>query len=373
MQILRETKLEAYEKAKKIGAEAILDLLEKKNLVGRGGGAYPVHKKWRTSKNFNAEKKYLICNADEGEPGTFKDKFIIKNNPETLIEGIIIAANTIGAEEAFIYLRGEYEFLREHLQNAINNVLEKTNDKTKITIVRGAGAYICGESTAIIQSIMGERGHPTYKPPHPTTHGLWNMPTVVNNVETLTCVAQAILYNDWNSELRLFSLSGNITNPGLYELPLGVKMKTLIDIARPKNKLKAMSFGCFGGIMPVNEDSIVDESIIEEHGCHHGAFTIIFIDETQNVVDIVYSIAKFYTYESCGKCTPCREGTIRLLNLVKKVRDGKATNEDFELMDEFAKHVQETSLCGLGQTSGNHIITSLQHFREDYESYGNKH
>jgi NADH-quinone oxidoreductase subunit F len=369
MQILRETKMEAWEKAQKLGPEKVLNVLEKKRLEGRGGAAYPTAKKWRLARSAQGAEKFIICNADEGEPGTFKDKFIIRNNAETMIEGMLIAAYAVGAKKCFIYLRGEYEQLREKLQEQVDEVLKKAESGIEIEIVRGAGAYICGEQTAIIQSIMGFRGCPTYRPPHPTEHGLWEMPTVVNNVETLTCAAQALLYDDWNADLRLFSISGNVQNPGVYELPIGVKMSTLIDLARPKRKLKAMSFGCFGGIMPIDENMSLTPETIGMEKCQHGAYSVILIDDSNNVADVSYSIAKFYTYESCGKCTPCREGTIRVLNLIKKVRRGEATEEDLETLKELAEHIQETSLCGLGQTAGNHVLTSLQHFPKDYAEF----
>lgn len=372
MQILRETNLESFEKAKKLGQEETLKILEKSGLVGRGGAAFPTAKKWRFAINTKADERFIVCNADEGEPGTFKDKFIIKNNPETLIEGILIAAHTIEAKHCFIYLRGEYIYLKDKLQEVINKITKKANTNISIEIVMGAGAYVCGEETAIVQSIMGFRGHPQTKPPYPHIEGIWKKPTVINNVETLTCVAQALLYEDWNPDLRLFSLSGNIEHPGVYEFPLGIKMSTITDLVLPKDHLKAMSFGCFGGIMPINYDLIIDNQTIFKNNCFHGAYTIIFIDQNQNVVDISYSIAKFYTYESCGKCTPCREGTIRLLNLLKKVRSGDAKEEDLKLLEEISKHIQETSLCGLGQSCGNHILTGLQHFRDDYYSYMEK-
>ncbi|MBW2982915.1 NADH-quinone oxidoreductase subunit F [Candidatus Woesearchaeota archaeon] len=369
MQILRKTKLEALEKARALGPDGVLNRLEEKRLVGRGGAAFPTAKKWRFARDAEADERYVICNADEGEPGTFKDKFILQYNPDTMIEGTLIAAETVGAGKAYIYLRGEYESLRPMLQERVNKVVEESGSRVEVEIVRGAGAYICGEETAIIQSIMGYRGHAMYKPPYPTVEGLWGRPTVTNNVETLTCAAQALLYDDWNPELRLFSISGNVSNPGVYELPLGVKMNTIIDIAQPAKKLKAVSLGCFGGIMPLDENVKITNEFILKHNCHHGAYTFILIDEDVNVVDVNLSIAKFYTYESCGKCTPCREGTVRLLALLKKVRDGTATEEDLETMEEFARHVQDTSLCGLGQTAGQHILTSLEHFRDDFEAY----
>jgi len=369
MQILRETELEAWEKARRIGPEGVLKILEEKRLDGRGGAAYPTAKKWRLARAAPGAEKFVVCNADEGEPGTFKDKFIMHNNAETMVEGLLIAAYAVGAKRCFIYLRGEYEHLRKRLQEQVDDVLANAKTDITIEIVRGAGAYICGEQTAIIQSIMGFRGCPTYRPPHPTEHGLWGMPTVINNVETLTCAAQALLYDDWNPDLRLFSVSGNVEEPGVYELPIGVKMSTLIDLVRPKRKLKAMSFGCFGGIMPIDENMVLTPETIGMERCQHGAYSVILIDDSNNVVDISYSIAKFYTYESCGKCTPCREGTIRVLNLLKKVRAGEASAEDLETLRELAEHIQETSLCGLGQTAGNHVLTSLQHFPKDYAEF----
>ncbi len=349
-----------------------MQILEKKSLVGRGGANFPLAKKWKIAldaKKKNKSKEiFLVCNADEGEPGTFKDKFILKNNPETLVEGILIAAYVLGAKKAFIYLRNEYDSLRINLEDTIKIALKKSKmqDQVEIKIIRGAGAYICGEETAIMESIMGSRGQPNYKPPYPTQEGLWKNPTVLNNVETLTCVPQALLYKDWNPNLRMFSVSGDIGIPGIYEWELGVKMSTILDTVKPKQELKAISFGCFGGIMPINKNSIVTTETICESNCQHGAFTLIFIGEDRNIVDVCLSIAKFYAYESCGKCTPCREGTIRVLNILKKIRDKKATKKDLEMLEELAQHIKETSLCGLGQSSTNHILTSLQHFKKDY-------
>jgi len=370
MQILHKTNLEALERARMLGSDGVLSLLEGKGLVGRGGASSPTAKKWRECRDTPADERFVVCNANEGEPGSFKDKLIIRHNAETLIEGILIAAYIVGAKRCFIYLRGEYDHLRPRLQEQIADVLPRANlEGVSIEIVRGAGAYICDEATALLKSIMGFRGTPMYRPPNPTTEGLWGRPTLVGNVETLACAAQAVLFDDWDANLRLFSLSGNIKNAGVYEFPLGVKMSSVIDVARPQRKLKAMSFGCFGGIMPVDENMSITPEAVCKGNCKQGNYSIIFIDETNNVVDISYSIAKFYTYESCGKCTPCREGTIRILNLLKKIRSGKGVKSDLQLLRELATHVQETSLCNLGQTCGNHVLTSLEHFPEDYEAY----
>lgn len=357
----------ALDKARSMQPEQVISLIEKKGLVGRGGAAYPTGKKWRTCRDAPSGEKFIICNADEGEPGTFKDKFIIMHNPRTMIEGILICAYAIGAKKAYVYLRGEYGYLQNRLQEHIDDVVAKSGMDASIEIVRGAGSYVCGERTAIVQSIMGFRGCPNET--HPTVNGLWGKPTVINNVETFACAAQAVLYDDWNPDMRMFSLSGNITHPGIYEFPLGVKMSSVIDVARPANKLKAMSFGCFGGIMPVDPDMAITSETICKGNCQHGAYSVIFIDEKQNVVDVSYSIAKFYTYESCGKCTPCREGTIRILDLLKKIRSGKGVEKDLSDLKELAVHVNDTSLCGLGQSAGNHIVTGLEHFMPDYVAY----
>ncbi len=364
MQILRKTNLKALEKAKKLGAKKVIDILKKKNLTGRGGAAFPTGKKWEFTLNAKSDTKYVICNANEGEPGTFKDRFIIKNNPETLIEGILIAAYVIKAKQAFIYLRGEYDNLRNLLQKTINKVVKKSG--VDIKIISGAGAYVCGEETAIIQSIEGQRGHPQYKPPYPAVDGLFGKPTIINNIETLTNVPQAILFNDWDPNLRLMSLSGNIANPGIYELPVGYKLTDLIKKAKPKNKVKAIYFGCFGGCMPYSKIELTPDSICGKN-CIIGSYTIIVVDEKQSILDTALSIAHFYCHESCGKCTPCREGTIRVCHLLEKIKSGKATKQDLEILEDLAMNIHETSLCGLGQTSTNHLLTALEFFRKEFE------
>jgi NADH:ubiquinone oxidoreductase subunit F (NADH-binding) len=213
---------------------------------------------------------------------------------------------------------------------------------------------------------MGYRGQPTAKPPYPTESGLWGKPTVLNNVTTLTNVAQAILYEDWNPNYRLFSISGDVEHPGIYEWELGVSMETILETVKPVGKIKAISFGCFGGIIKVKKDMKVGPDLICQENCSHGAYSIIFINDTHNIVDINMSMAKFYTYESCGKCTPCREGTVRLIDILKKIREGKGTAKDLKLLEELASHIQETALCGLGQSCGNHILTALKAFRGDF-------
>ncbi|MFH1652604.1 MAG: NADH-ubiquinone oxidoreductase-F iron-sulfur binding region domain-containing protein [Pseudomonadota bacterium] len=369
MQILKKTTLKALKKAKQIGSNGVIGLLGKKGLLGRGGAGFPVAKKWEFALTQKSDDKFVICNADEGEPGTFKDKFIIKNNPETLIEGILIACYVINAKRAFIYLRGEYEYLESGLKKTIDEVIKKSGSNVNIEIVLGAGAYVCGDETAIIKSIEGYRGHPYYKPPFPPIEGLWGRPTVINNVETLANVPQAILFDDWNKDLRLVSLSGNITKPGIYELPIGTKLSELIALGKPKHKIKAVYFGCFGGCMPYEDMPLAPERVCGL-SCSIGSYTIIVVDEGESIPKVAESIAKFYEHESCGKCTPCREGTVRILGLIKKINAKKATAADLETLEDLALHIHETSLCGLGQTATNHVLTALKYFKDEFVPEG---
>ncbi|MBW2965845.1 NADH-quinone oxidoreductase subunit F [Candidatus Woesearchaeota archaeon] len=367
MQILKKTNQKAYKKALKLGQKGIINLIKKKNLTGRGGGGFPTGLKWEMVLNAPGKEKYVICNADEGEPGTFKDKFILKSNPEAVIEGILIAAYAVGAKQAYIYLRGEYEYLENKLKKVIKDIIKKTKSKTNINIILGQGAYVCGEETAILESIQGKRGHPRIKPPYPTTKGLFGKPTVLNNVETLANIPLAILFDNWNPNLRLYSLSGDVTNPGLYEIPLGTKLCKLIEMGKPKNKIKAIYFGCFGGCMPHCDIPLTPESICGKE-CMHGAGTIIAVDETRSIVDIATNIAKFFEFESCGKCTPCREGTMRILALLQNISLGNTTKKDLLTLQELAEVIKETSFCGLGQTATVHVLNALKYFRKEFEA-----
>ena len=366
MQILKKTNLEAYKKAKKIGAKKVIQTLKDKNLTGRGGAGFLTGLKWEMVSNAPGNEKYIICNADEGEPGTFKDKFIIENNPELIIEGILIAAEATKAKQAFIYLRGEYGYLEDKLKSTIKKVKNKTKAKTDIEIVMGAGAYICGDETAILESIEGKRGQAKLKPPFPTTDGLYGKPTLINNVETFANVPLAIQFNDYTSKLRLFSLSGNLTTPGIYELPVGVNLTKLIRLGNPIKKIKAVYFGCFGGCMPYQSIKLSPKDISKK-GCMLGSNTIIAVDEDQSIVDLATNIAKFYEFESCGKCTPCREGTMRILSILENISLCITKKKEIDTLQEVAEVIKETSFCGLGQTSMNHLLTALKYFRKEFE------
>ena len=365
MKILQKTNLGAYKKAKRLGSKKVVELIKKKGLTGRGGACFPTGLKWEFALKSKGER-FLIVNADEGEPGTFKDKFIIENNSELLVEGILIACYTLGIKQAYIYLRGEYSYLKGKLERAIKNLVKKTKAKLNILVVSGAGAYVCGDETAIIQSIEGKRGQPYIKPPYPTDKGLWEKPTVINNVETLANVPLAILYDDWDDKLRLFSLSGNVTKPGVYELALGTNLTEIINISKPKNNIKSVYFGCFGGCMPYCSIKITAENV-KKKGCILGTCTIIAVDEKQSIVDMATNIAKFFEYESCGKCTPCRESTMRVLNLLQEISLGNATKKELQTLEELTYFIRDCSLCGLGQSSMNHLITALNFFRKEFE------
>lgn len=370
MQILRKTNLKALEKARKLGPEGVIKLIKEKALAGRGGASYPAGMKWEMARAVPSDERFLICNADEGEPGTFKDRMIIEKNPETLAEGIIIAAETIGAKKAYVYLRGEYECLRESLQKAVESAAKKSKTNVGIEIFLGAGAYVCGDETAIISSIEGTRGQPRPKPPFPTVSGLFGKPTVINNAETLANVPLAILYDDWSAGLRLHCISGDVAKPGVYELPLGTKLSEIMSMAEPRNKVKAVYFGCFGGCIPYegNESMPLTHENVCRGECLLGALSLIVADETRSIVDLAANIAKFYDFESCGKCTPCREGTMRMLNMLENISLGSAKPGDIKIMEDLAEVMRDTSFCGLGQTSSHHILTALKYFRSEFEA-----
>ncbi|MBW2996150.1 SLBB domain-containing protein [Candidatus Woesearchaeota archaeon] len=379
MQITDKTLGKAFAKAKRLGPRATIQLLKEKALLGRGGANFPIATKWEmvlnqqegtqtTKESDSSNEKYVVANADEGEQGTFKDKFILRKNPENIIEGLLIAAFVINAKKAFIYLRGEYAYLLPKLNRAIKTIKQKTRSKTEIEVIVGQGAYICGEETAIMHSIEGERGQPTQRPPYPTEKGVYGKPTILNNVGTLAEVPLAISYKDYNPNLRLHCISGNVTKPGVYELPLGTTLGDLMKLAKPKYNIKAVYFGCFGGCAPYSPELKLAPDEVCGKDCILGALTVIAVDEKHSIVDMATNIAKFYEFESCGKCTPCREGTMRVLGLLETISLGKATKKDLNTLKELAEVIKETSLCGLGQTATSHVLTALKHFRKEFEA-----
>ncbi len=368
MKILEKSNFEGLKDAKKLSPEEVIAELKEEELVGRGGAGFPTGIKWEFTRKARGQEKYLICNADEGEPGTFKDKFILEKNPALVIEGMAIASYAIGCKKAYIYLRREYAGLKKKIEKTISSAQPHLNN-LKIELVVGAGAYICGDETSIMNSIEGVRAMPRKKPPYPAQQGLWGKPTCVNNVETLANVALLFVPTeyDWDKNLRLFSVSGDVKNPGIFEEKLGVRLGKLIEKAKPKNKIKAISFGAAGGILPYQENLLLHPKIVEKRGAMLGSCTVIAIDEKQCLVDFCKNLVEFFVHESCGKCTPCREGNYRLLEYLDKVAQGKASRKDLKLIEDLAKFIAITSFCPLGESSTTHLITSLKYFRKEFE------
>lgn len=365
MQITKKTHFKSFETALKLKPEELIDTLKDSGLHGRGGANFLTALKLDFSRKAQKEK-VLICNADEGEPGTFKDKFIMTENPSLLIEGIAIACYIIGAKRAYIYLRAEYEYLKETLEKVIKKYkkyLSKIN--LQLDVFMGEGAYVCGDETAIMNSIEGKRGEPRHKPPYPAEKGVFDYSTCIDNVETLSNIP-LIIKGNWK-HLRLFSLSGGIENPGVYELQFGTSLKDLIKHCHFKKTIKAIFFGCAGGCIPFDPSIVLDTDSINSLGAMLGSCTMIFVDNSRSVVDICKNIAEFFVHESCGYCTPCREGNYRVLELLNKLINGGGKVEDLKMLEELAAFMNTTSFCGLGQSSGNHILTALKYFREEFE------
>jgi NADH-quinone oxidoreductase subunit F len=366
MSILKKSNWKAFSTALKLKPEEIIQKIKDSGLRGRGGANFPTGLKWELTRNTDGEK-YLICNAHESEPGTFKDKFIIQNNPENLIEGIAIACYAIGINKAFIYFKHEYPYLRKKLEKTIRSAKDKLKKiNLEIGVITGAGAYICGEATAIIDSIEGLRGEPRHKPPYPSEKGLFNKPTCINNVETLANIPLILIDDKWNINLRLFSVSGSVEKPGVYELPLGTPVNELLSKAKPRNNIKAIYFGCAGGCIPPKGN--LEEEEIKSKGAMLGNCSIIVVDSKTDIVDIAKNIAEFFLHESCGKCAPCREGTFRIVEILEKMTDGKATKKELTLLKELSDTICEMSFCALGKVSTLHLKTALKYFRKEFEA-----
>lgn len=371
MQILKKSNWKAFNKIINLKPEKIIKTIKDSGLTGRGGANFPTGLKWEIARQAKSDEKFLICNAHESEPGTFKDRFILQNNPGNIIEGIAIACCAIGINKAFIYLKSEYRYMSKKLQAIISsskNRLKKIN--LEIEIIIGAGAYICGETTAIIDSIEGLRAEPRKKPPYPSKQGLYGKPTCINNVETLANLPLIFISKNWKSNLRLFSVSGNVKKPGVYELPLGTPVKELLSAVKPKNKVKAIYFGCSGGCIPPKGN--LDPEEIEGKGAFLGNCSIIIIDNTNSIVDITKNIAEFFVHESCGKCTPCREGNFRIVEILEVISGRKAAKEELALLKELADVIRETSFCPLGRFSASHLLTALRYYMKDFEQNAGK-
>ena len=343
-------------------------------LRGRGGAGFPCGLKWELARKAQADEKFLICNADEGEVGTFKDRYILENDPFTLIEGMGIAAYAIGAKSAYIYLRAEYHYLLDLLNNAIDQAKEKgLIEHLEIHIREGAGAYICGEESALMDSIEGKRGEARFRPPFPPTKGLWGKPTIINNVETLMNIPRIILNGaGWYSKMgteqskgtKVFSVSGDVEKPGVYELTLGSPLREIVeDLAGAQDVTLVQVGGATGGIVPY---SMIDTPLSYETVLGSGAVTVL--DQSRDVIDFVYRTMEFLAEESCGKCTPCREGTEVMVEIFGRLKNGEGVQEDIQALEDLSHTMMLSSLCGLGQAAPIPVLDTLRYFRNEYEN-----
>lgn len=362
----------ALEKARRMKPAAIVAEIKKSGLTGRGGAGFPCGLKWELALNTKAKQKYLICNADEGEVGTFKDRYILSQDPFGLIEGMCVAGFAIGAQHAYIYLRAEYHFMLDLLKEAIAQARDKGYLKnTDITVFEGAGAYICGEESALMNSIEGRRGESRYKPPYPPQRGLWGYPTIINNVETLMNVPHIINKGAaWFNAMgtarskgtKVFSVSGDVSRPGVYELEMGSCLRELVVDLAGADDVKAVQVGgSTGTIIPGH---MLDIALSHETCLGSGA--VVVLNSRRDIIDAVYNDMHFLNEESCGKCTPCREGTEVMMEILDRLRKVEGMEGDIAALEDLAQAMAVASLCGLGQAAAVPVLDSLKYFREEY-------
>jgi len=372
--------------------EVIKEVKDSK-LVGRGGAAFPTGLKWEFTFRAADKPKYIVCNADEGEPGTFKDRLILEGDPYRIIEAMAIAGYAVGAKYGYIYIRGEYGLSIKRINLAINKTRENnflgknilgTNFSFDIEIREGAGAYICGDETALMESIEGKRGDPRLKPPYPPTSGLWNKPTVINNVETLANIPSIILKGaDWYNKIglaestgtKVLTLLGDIKNQGAVEVPLGTNLKDIIyDIGggiKEGKKLKMVQLGGPSGscFTPGMIDVSLDYKVLAQAGLSLGSGAVLVLNEDRCIIDAVKNMARFFRHESCGKCTPCREGVKIIYNLLTKIALGKGEDNDLETLKSLGETIKDASFCGLGQSAPNSLLDTLKLFTNEYAQH----
>ena len=364
----------ALEKVRGITPEEVIEDVEASGLMGRGGAGFPCGVKWELARKAPGDEKFLICNADEGEVGTFKDRYILEHDPFTLIEGMAIAAYAIGAKKAYIYLRGEYHYLLDVLTSAVDQAKEKGFlEHLDMQVREGAGAYICGEESALMESIEGKRGEARFRPPFPPTKGLWEKPTIINNVETLMNIPRIILngaswFNAMGSEkskgTKVFSVSGDVERPGVYELIMGSQLKEIVmDLAEAKDVKMVQVGGATGGVIPY---AMIDTPLSYETVLGSGGVTVF--NETRDVIDFVYRSMEFLAEESCGKCTPCREGTEVMCEILGRLVQGEGMQEDLQGLEDLSNVMMVSSLCGLGQAAPIPVLDTLKFFRNEYEN-----
>ncbi len=371
-------------KALSMKPEEVIAEVKKSGLVGRGGAAFPTGVKWEGAAEAQGEPKYVVCNADESEPGTFKDRGLMEEDPHLILEGMIIAGYAIGANKGYIYIRGEYPYSYLSLSGAVEDARQNghlgrnilgSSFAFDVEIRQGAGAYICGEETALFELIEGKRGYPRLKPPFPTVYGLFGKPTVINNVETLCNIPFIIAhgsdsYREIGTEKspgsKLFCLSGDIRFPGIYEVPFGISLNHLLfDLAggiREDRQLQAILFGGAAGAFAVPEQVDVEMSFeaLRDAGLPLGSGVVLVLDESRDIRQIVLSLARFFAHESCGKCYPCQMGTQRQLEILQRVVDGKVMQGDVDRLKDVGWTMTDASICGLGQTAASAVLSALR-------------
>lgn len=375
---------EGVKKALELGRENILFELKGSGLKGRGGAGFPTATKWMLTAASMSDKKFIVCNADEGEPGTFKDRVLLLEYPELVFEGMIIAGYTIGAKNGILYLRGEYEYMLKSLEDYLeslrkdnllgNNILGKKDFNFDINIRLGSGAYVCGEETALIESLEGYRGEPRNRPPYPVNTGYLGHPTVVNNVETLASVPHILIKGgDWfrkhgtdiSTGSKLFSVSGDCEKPGVYELPWGTRINELLELVEAKNTKAVQVGGASGICLPRSQFN----RVLGYEDAATGGSIMVF-NESRNMLKVLKNFMKFFVEESCGQCTPCRIGNIKLLEAVEKIERDDFTFLYINNLKELGRTMQVASKCGLGQSSPNSFISILENFKD--EIFGSK-
>ena len=378
---------------KEMTPQEVINEVKNSKLVGRGGAAFPTGLKWEFTFRAADKHKYIVCNADEGEPGTFKDRLILEGDPYRIIEAMAIAGYAVGAEYGYIYIRGEYGLSIKRINLAINKARENnflgknilgTNFSFDIEVREGAGAYICGDETALMESIEGKRGEPRLKPPYPPTSGLWNKPTVINNVETLANIPSIILRGaDWYNKIglaesagtKVLTLLGDIENQGAVEVPLGTNLKDVIyDIGggmKERKKLKMVQLGGPSGSCLTADmvDVSLDYKVLARAGLNLGSGVVLVLNDDRCIIDAVRNMARFFRHESCGKCTPCREGTNMIYNLLTKIALGKGKDNDLETLKSLGETMKDASFCGLGQSAPNSLLDTLKLFTNEYAQH----
>ena len=373
--------------------QQVIDLVKASGLRGRGGAGFPTGTKWQFAANNASDEKFIICNADEGDPGAFMDRSVLEGDPHAVLEAMAIAGYAIGGTHGYIYVRAKYPIAVKRLKIAIAQAREYgllgknifgTNFSFDIDIRLGAGAFVCGEETALMTSIEGFRGEPRSKPPFPAVKGLFGKPTIINNVETLANIPQIIIKGaDWFSSIgtecskgtKVFALGGKINNTGLVEIPMGATLRQILfeiggGIPGGKKFKAAQTGGPSGGCIPTEHlDTPIDYENLKAIGSMMGSGGLIVMDEDNCMVDVARFFLEFTVDESCGKCTPCRIGTRRLLEMLNKITEGNGTLEDLDKMEELCHYIMNNALCGLGQTAPNPVLSTLKYFRDEYEAH----